>query len=151
MTDDRAVVVNDRCIPKERILSLDQVVQVMTYWVAELRISDWSIDVEIQPSHRMDDCSGLCRFNYANRHATIQLIDPKNTPDAYAPLDMEQIIVHELLHVVFCALHEWTRSETSPMSSFDRKTIEEQPIDSMAWTLVNMRRRERSRKFAFEE
>lgn len=121
----------------------------LAYWQRELRLQDWRITVAIVdephefvgPPSEVANLSGQIQYGVAAyRHAMIRLLRPDHPtlasgagPQWLAPHDLEQVLVHELLHLYIGDISG--RSATS---------AEEMAIDTIAWTLVTLDRRARA-------
>lgn len=105
----------------------------LAYWQRRLRIQDWDIEARVE---RMSSIGpgvfGNCARNNESRHARIRLLDPDDVDTSAIPSshDLEETMVHELLHVVFHCASEDTES----------RVAFEQAIDSTARALVGLER-----------
>lgn len=105
--------------------------KLLTYWQKRLRLQDWFVTVKIVPqTDLLEGKQATVGFNMEKRAATIKILDPRDYPrDTFSPQDIEQALVHELLH-----LH---------LGSFDgalaatELTLEEQVINSIAAALTS--------------
>lgn len=71
-------------------------------WQKILRLQDWEIQARIKRRNDMPnpDCYGNCQVHPLHHAAEISIEDATDYHDFFAvPLDHEQIVVHELLHV----------------------------------------------------
>jgi hypothetical protein len=101
-------------------------------WQSKLRLEDWDIEVGLQRQFDMPDPAdqGYVRCLRSQKKARISLLDPVDfEPDSLSgPQDLEQTIVHELVHVHHAGI-EPTEGEAM--------IISEQATDAIAWALVN--------------
>jgi hypothetical protein len=105
-------------------------------WQRILRLQDWDVVVSIDRARDMtlSEVDGECEWTLASKQARIRILDPMDfPPDSKWPQDMEQILVHELLHLHF-----------APFDRFERGSLEhvamEQAIDLIASALVKLKR-----------
>lgn len=105
-------------------------------WQKILRLQDWIVSASIERGRdmRMEETQGECSWVIQTKLAKIRVLDPLDyPPGSMIEQDMEQTLVHELLH-----LHH------APFDDFDCDTLEnttmEQAIDSIAMALVNLKR-----------
>lgn len=103
-------------------------------WKPVLRLQDWQIRIEIHGAEAMPEILGANRAIAQKRQAVIKLLDP----DEYVssgmvwPYDIEEVLVHELLH---CYTHQIEDSQ-----DIENTMMLEQMVDGLAWTLVAMKR-----------
>jgi hypothetical protein len=115
----------------------DHLIATARYWQRELRLEDWSVCYHIRkhfdmPSSKAD---GVSKVFSEQKIAYIYLMEPADHEwkESY---DMEQVLVHELLHIPF---DPWMdRSKEGPLWA-----AQEAFIDQMATTLVRLNRGER--------
>ena len=73
-------------------------------WQDVLRLRDWDVQAELVRYWEIPDKKGETAFLSNNqRWAKVRLRVHDDTPtaDNFAPTDLEQVLVHELLHVKF--------------------------------------------------
>lgn len=88
-------------------------VALVSRWQRELRLTDWRIDVEYVRELRNpagQAVYGLCFPQVDAKTAKIQLLDP-STPWGKNDPAVEEIVVHELLHLHFAPLSGTTKAE----------------------------------------
>lgn len=104
-------------------------------WIDILYLRDWKItfypEVE-QKDLGNDNYNALTTWEESNKTAVIQILNPK---EAKVPFDYEQVLVHELLHLKFCLLH-------NDINDFEGRYIH-QIIDDIARALIKVKRREK--------
>jgi hypothetical protein len=101
------------------------------YWQQRLRLQDWAVEIVMERAYDLGDYWGKIHVAEDKRRARIRIMDPIDlSPAAIAPYDMDQIIVHELLHI---HLYPITKAEDS--------MPEEQAIEAISWALVGLDRR----------
>ncbi len=104
-------------------------------WQKILRLEDWDIRIELVRQYDLEpeDQARVKRLS-TQRKAKIEIVDPGDYgPDQLSgPQDIEQTIVHELVHVYFVGLDKF---EGAAM------TLYEQAVDSLATALVNCDRK----------
>ncbi len=105
-------------------------------WQKILRLQDWDVIMTVDRGRDlMPDSLGQCDWTLPTKQAHIHILDPvDHPPDLKWPQDMEQYLVHELLHLHF-----------APFSRFDHESLEhitmEQAVDLIACALVNLKRK----------
>lgn len=94
--------------------------QLTVKWQKRLRIQDWEIEVYLVDHLKMPDLMGHCANKPSLMCATIKVAD--DVPED----EMEQTLLHELLHVRF------------PLSNRDSvdDLMFEQGIEQTAWALM---------------
>lgn len=123
----------------EVILTEEQLQERLKYWQEKLRLQDWEIEVKIKKSWDMPENTVACVDWTLNRKiATIFVLDP----DFYSPYcagerDMEQDLVHELLHLHLAPIHDHFGNNDKIFSTF-----EEQAIESIASALIALDRKD---------
>ena len=87
----------------ERILTEEQLREISKYWIAVLGLGEWEIVVFVY--HKGDlnlECvSGEVEYTFVNRCAVIRILHPKDYKVESFKYDMEETLVHELLHLKF--------------------------------------------------
>ena len=74
-------------------------------WQGILGLAHWDIAVEVVRGVEIGDARGRADISVADEQALIRIKDPADH-HGYFPYDMEQTLVHELLHVVLDAAGE---------------------------------------------
>ena len=99
-------------------------------WQRRLRLQDWQVELSFRRFHEMSgDTRGDCYMSMEQRIARIDILNPKDArPDA-PPYDLEQTIVHELLHLHF-----------EPFWRNKKRLELEQAIEAIAFALVAAKR-----------
>lgn len=97
-------------------------------WQKRLGLQDWDITVEIVRYYRVTDYSlGHIESNHQHRLARVYLKHPRDVfPGNEGSADLEETLVHELLHLWFQHVQE-----------FDNEVAEEQAINAIAGALYN--------------
>ncbi|MBK8941269.1 MAG: hypothetical protein IPM79_27590 [Polyangiaceae bacterium] len=75
-------------------------------WIPRLRLGDWQIAVSYVEGLTMDGAPvhGLCSPFLERRRAKIEINDPRTPHDCDYPPTVEEVLVHELLHVAAAEL-----------------------------------------------
>lgn len=125
------------------ILTADQLQERCLYWQERLRLRDWDVVVEVVRAARLQApgagfLDGGCDWTLANKTAYIRILDPVDYPEsAFEPQDMEQTLVHELLHLHFGPFFgELVTSETQDLTQIAKETA----IEMIARALVQVAR-----------
>lgn len=105
-------------------------------WQKILRLQDWIVSTSIERGRdfNLEKSQGECSWNIQTKLAKIRVLDPSDyPPGSMIEQDMEQTLVHELLHLHY-----------APFDNFNYDSLEntalEQSIDSIAMALVNLKR-----------
>lgn len=105
-----------------------------------LRLQDWTVDVKIVRQHEMPGKLANIGYNLEHKTAMIHLLEPGDytTKDTVQenPLDHEEDLVHELLH-----LHTKLILEAAPRHLNNWLLEEEQVINQLSTAIVGLRRR----------
>jgi hypothetical protein len=114
-----------------RRLTFEQASELLREWQEEFRIVDWNIKLEITraiaPRH------GHVRICEVKTCAYIRLLDPAVALREMEPLDMEQELVHELLHIQLAAFMQREKKT-------HKDIVQEQAIHKLSQHLVRMKR-----------
>ena len=128
------------------------------WWAGVLGVGDWVIDIAVAPylKHRewVGESNGACQWTLSQRRASISMADANDTPSDEDPIDMERVLVHELLHVVFAAWDDLTRGKGGFLKELDivrDAACIEAPIENLAWLLVALRRNAPTFYFPWEK
>ena len=102
--------------------------RLLDYWKPRLGLSDWEIRFEAKHPHDMrSEAQGSCYVTRSRRIAYIEVAEPQAKEH-----DVEQTVVHELLHCYF------------DLQDFDAKDYayvqSETGVDALACLLVKQRR-----------
>lgn len=115
-------------------MTQDELVTLCAEWQKRLRLQDWIVKPRIARKFDfVDRAQGQCNWTIETKIATILILDPIDYPrDTLFEQDLEQTLVHELLHLHLAGvLEEDNRA--------NEITIE-QAIDCTAMALVQLRR-----------
>lgn len=122
---------------EEVLFTKNQLQDKLLEWQKRLRLQDWIIKVEFKRAYDFPD-EALARVNptLEKKHAFIYLLDPVDyDPGFMVPYDMENSLIHELLH-----LHLW------PITGNDEEGIhrisEEQAIESITSGILSAYRKD---------
>ena len=80
---------------------------LLNEWVTRLGLKDWHIILEtnVKPEGMaLQDADGCINYTEITKAAQIQIIDPTLRKDGIRPFDLEETLVHELLHMKLCLL-----------------------------------------------
>lgn len=104
-------------------------------WVRILHLEAWNIRAFIQRRRDMPDqqAQGYTSYSFERRTAAILILDPMDYDDELFEQDMEQTLVHELMHLVLEVLTPENKESLE-------YAMLEQIVDSMATTLVKLKR-----------
>lgn len=119
---------------KTIVFTQEELVEKCAEWQGILKLQDWTIAVGIVRDRQMKN-KGQAEISYSlpKKMAIISLLDPIDYDNDTFPQDMEQSLVHELVH-----LHIASFDETESGSL--EEIMLEQATDTIAKALVNVKR-----------
>jgi len=122
---------------EEVILTKEQLQEKLIEWQKALRLQDWIIEAKIVRGRDMNvECVAQVNWVLSKKMATISILDPIDyPPDCMAERDMENDLVHELLHLHLAPINDHFSKDDSIYTMF-----EEQAIESIASGLIHMAR-----------
>lgn len=113
------------------------------YWIDNLCLGDWKIDFRFGCSpEEFEDSGNLgeCLMNKTRKLAIVKIKGESHlTEEDKLDFDLEQVLVHELLHIKFCFV---TGNITNSPADGLLYDLNHQLINDLAWSLVNSRRSE---------
>jgi len=120
---------------KEYIFSEDELIDLAREWQERLRLEHWEVALRIARSRDFDqkDSQGECCWTKSTALAIIKILDPVDYPESPFKFDMEEVLVHELLHLHFC---EFDLTEKNS----HEEIMLERTIDHIAKALVKLKR-----------
>ena len=119
------------------IRTQDELDQLLVYWMDMLNMQGWEIYATFKDKETMGRNLGISRTEEVKKQALIIILRHDMYIDSNYKWDMEQTLVHELLHAyygVFDTYGDVDSNETAEWNQFH------QNIDSMAKTLVRLKR-----------
>lgn len=128
-----------RHYPKERLLTPEQLAERLDYWQHRLCLHQWIIDFKINDGQAFPESDARCHTYLEIHRATIEMILPDHRDPKCDPYDMEQVLVHELLHIHFAAQSQWN-DNNAKMTGTELAVCVEQPIERLSWVLVEQQR-----------
>lgn len=122
-------------------MTIEKAQALCKVWQERLRLQDWRIDVRYVRNKDLDGAWGRLKERHLdNRWALIQLVEPDSfvPGDYFSTYDVEETLVHELLHL-------YTEGILGlPMRHVERDSHEnyfaEQLADAVSEALVKMAR-----------
>jgi hypothetical protein len=115
----------------------DALQEALEWWCIMLGISDWSVDVQRKRACELQGLYASVNWTLSRRRATIHLLHCDDLKSLDDPMDEEESLVHELLHVVLAG---WTDHVGKGMTEEEGDVFIEQPIDRLSHSLVTLRR-----------
>lgn len=129
-----------RHYPEACHLTIEQLTERLEYWQHRLCLDHWVIELRIVGAGEIPG-SGQCETLLTKHRARISLLKHELHPEDCPPYDMEQVLVHELLHIHFAAWDSWTDNDAKTcMSETEEAVCIEQPIERISWVLVELNR-----------
>ncbi|MEH2384915.1 MAG: hypothetical protein V7K14_03790 [Nostoc sp.] len=112
------------------MMNLQNPQQSCQEWQQRLGLLDWDVSVKIVSSEEIEeDAEGRVTWVINKKTADIKLIKPEGHPfDALRPYDMEETLVHELLHLHFAPFN---------IDTGLKAISQEQAINAIAKALVS--------------
>lgn len=86
----------------EVIFTQEELQEKLEIWQKRLRLQDWIIQVRIvrEREMKLEGCQAEVSWTLENKTATIRMLDPLDyPPDSNIQQDMEDSLIHELLHL----------------------------------------------------
>ncbi len=122
---------------KDVILTEEQLNERLKYWQEKLRLQDWIIEVKISRAKElMQDTCACVHWTLSKKMGSIKILDPIDYPDDVMGVrDMENDLIHELLHLHFAPIND--RLNDNDFYSM----FEEQAIESIAYGLIETERK----------
>lgn len=80
--------------------------KLLEEWQKRLRMQDWFISLEYPCTNKdlIGEADGDVEYVESTKCAHIRIIDPETREGSLRPFDLEEILVHELLHCKFALL-----------------------------------------------
>lgn len=122
----------------EVILNEEELQERLKYWQEKLRLQDWIVEVQIsRGKDMMEDTCACVDYTLSKKMASVKILDPIDYPDdVMGERDMENDLVHELLHLHFAPINEHFNDDNEIYSTF-----EEQAVESIASGLISAERK----------
>lgn len=106
------------------------------WWRDALGLQEWVLECRFSRFHAIDNAHGRASIKNSVKYAAIQLLTDLDSEDDDTNFDIEQTLVHELLHVKL-----WHHGQ--PEQDTLEHVMQEQTIDALARSIVNLRRMKR--------
>lgn len=122
--------------PEAIILTEDEITVLCAEWQQILGLQDWDVKPGIYRASRFNvaEAQAECNWTLKKKTALIRILDPTDYPENIMwPQDLEQSLVHELLH-----LHMAPFDDTK--SGSPEEIMMEQATDLIAKALVRLKR-----------
>lgn len=109
---------------------------MMSWWSQRLGLREWKISVELVTHSEVDGHLAQATVALSSRRLRIRVATPESIPYRQTLRDLEDSIVHELLHAT---LDLMSRLIPSELQEDVAKMAVEWPIERLAETLVSLR------------
>ena len=112
--------------------------RLMQFWKTKLRLNDWNVTVRYAKQEEFEDGDGQGQnnWNLHSRSSEILILHPDEySPADYpnsVPQDIEDCLVHELLHLHLATWNTKNRAEEVHL---------EQAVEAMTGSMIALRRR----------
>ncbi|TVX92268.1 hypothetical protein [Paenibacillus agilis] len=117
---------------QNNFMDIEMLEDRLRYWQAQLRLQDWQIEMKFDRGFNLAPNVADISLLEESRVARIRMMEANDfDPSSIAPYDMEQTMVHELLHIHFFPL---TRT-------LGKSIPEEQAIEAISWALIALDRK----------
>lgn len=122
----------------EVVLTDEQLQERLKYWKEKLRLQDWIIEVKLSRGRDMMEGTNACvNWVLYKKMALIKILDPIDYPgELMGERDMENDLVHELLHLHFAPINDHFGENGEVYNTF-----EEQAIESITSGLISAERK----------
>lgn len=115
-----------------------QINETIKYWQNKLSLRDWTISWEmLKDADIPGDCYAVVSWNLSYRSAHIKLSDPTSWASYCDPTDMEETIVHEMIHITTAPICDKAREIFTEQ---EQTVFLERPTDMLSCALVRLRR-----------
>lgn len=117
-------------------------VALLNEWTKRLGLDDWAIvlQTECLPGEMsIPDSVGCTSWQESTKTAVIQIVNPEKVKGLTRPFDLEEVLIHELLHLKTSLLSSQEHEETLN----DR--VLHQLIDDLARAMIDIKNTERSK------
>ncbi|WP_153017279.1 hypothetical protein [Alkalihalobacillus trypoxylicola] len=121
---------------KEVILNDEQLQEKLTFWQKKLRLQDWIIEVRVARASEIErNRAAEVSWVLPKKMASICILDQEDYPRGLmGERDMENDLVHELLHLHFAPIHDFNSDNEH------YEIYEEQAIESITYGLIALER-----------
>lgn len=122
------------------IIPEEKLAEVLDFWVAWLGLTGWTHRFQLVTAKQFESFTqtGGANWNLAAQHFNVYVLDPSEVEDDDT-YDQEQVIVHELLHVVYAAWLD-NSPEFNDRDGVLFETCVEQPNERVAKVLTALGR-----------
>ena len=101
---------------------------LLAKWQAIMRLQDWDVGIRYIRGYDMGNDLGRVTYTHTKKQANIRVLDPDDADPEWLPQqDIEQTVVHELLHL---HMEPWHAEGTDHL-------LMEQAVDAISGTLIN--------------
>ena len=113
-------------------MTLEELENLCWEWQVRLRLQDWDVKLRFARAYEIDGADARNVFQRNYKTSSIKIVSAEDIdPSRLHQPDVEQSLVHELLHLHFASIDNFSGAEL---------VIFEQAIDLIAWGLVNAKR-----------
>ena len=109
---------------------------IVAKWKPMLRVSDWEVTIGYAHQHefRSPSAEAQCHYERNLKRARILVLEPAEYHSGNGfPQDIEETVVHELLHLHFATIDD---------SDGVKEVVFEQAIESIATSIIALERRQ---------
>ena len=107
------------------MIDLNELESLCKVWQQRMSLSDWDVRIEVVRKDRMpENRSGQCSFVLAKKAAVIYLLHPEDADSSWVcEYDIEQTLVHELVHLHLAPWSRYFDEEDSEAELFLEQTV----------------------------
>lgn len=109
------------------------------WWRDRLGLRDWHVDIVLCGSSDLGDAFADCTPFFPHRTARIRLLVPSAREEIWEKYDLEETLVHELLHITF-GFAGVGLGEDYDGAKMSMMVLVEQQINALASILVKLKR-----------
>jgi len=120
-----------------KTLTGEQINDVIRYWRNKLALRDWEISWTMHNDSDMNDCYAQVGHSLPYMTAHIRISDPSTWSANADDTDMEESILHEMVHVRTAEICDKLKGT---LTREEELVFLERPTDVLARTLVELRR-----------
>lgn len=117
----------------------EQAIAALKYWQGVLRLQDWNVELEILPKRFMPvDAHAANNITMSLKRSHIVLLDSKDLDhNGKFPLNHEEDLVHELLHLHFEPIRDMLKNDNGELDRPAHIAVE-QAVELIATALVKL-------------
>ena len=105
---------------KEKIYNEDELGRICRAYLKTFGIPNWRVIVQLVPQSEIPEKEAQCSYWDDSDDAIIKIVDPETRDtDLIYKQDMHEVLVHEILHIVFAGVDKKLKMGTNPYRQFE--------------------------------